>query len=207
MGLRVYLQSAAHAETDSTAVSALRSALDLYRGDFVSDVDYLWVEPVREDLHRRALDVCLRLAEFEEQHGRLDAAVEALSRAVELDRFAEEVFDASWLSTDVSRRVDAIAASGSSSSGILPNSGSIPNRQAPGSIRTWRARADLSEHRAVWTFSRAPDGLGDFGVRQPHSADRSWVSCPSTMDTKLAGTPSVSSFTATIASEAFLGVR
>ncbi len=69
-----YLAAAARAEDDKETRSALRSAIDVYQGDFVSDLDYLWAEPVREDLHRRALDAHIRLAELEEAHGHEVAA-------------------------------------------------------------------------------------------------------------------------------------
>ena len=55
------LVDAAEASEPSDVVAALRSASAAYGGDF-SPSDGLWVEPVREDLHRRALDVLIRLA-------------------------------------------------------------------------------------------------------------------------------------------------
>jgi DNA-binding SARP family transcriptional activator len=87
-----YLGVAARAQEDSEKRGALRSAIEMYRGELVADVDYLWAEAAREDLHRRALDAHLRLAELEVARGDPDAAVEVLSRAVLLDRYAEEVF-------------------------------------------------------------------------------------------------------------------
>ncbi len=86
------LSHAARAEEDRVARDALRRAVDVYRGDLLTGTDYGWVEPVRQDLHRRALDAHLRLAELEEQSGRSDAAVEVLERAIEGDRYAEEPY-------------------------------------------------------------------------------------------------------------------
>jgi DNA-binding SARP family transcriptional activator len=86
------LHRAARTDDEREALIALRSAVDIYRGDLVSDVDYPWVEPAREDLHRRVLDAHFRLAVLEEKHGRWDAATEVLHRAVQLDRYAEEGF-------------------------------------------------------------------------------------------------------------------
>src|SRR5665213_3517546 len=63
-----------------------------YGGDLIENADYRWIEPVREDLHRRALDAHLLLAELEEQLGAPDAAEEVLGRAIELDRYAEEPY-------------------------------------------------------------------------------------------------------------------
>jgi DNA-binding SARP family transcriptional activator len=71
---------------------ALGEATSIYRGDFAEDADYLWAEPVREDLHRRALDACVRLAELQANEGQLDAAIAALERAIEFDPYAEEIY-------------------------------------------------------------------------------------------------------------------
>jgi DNA-binding SARP family transcriptional activator len=54
--------------------------------------DYAWIEPVRQDLHRRMLDAHLRLAELEEQAGRTDAAADVLERVICLDLYAEEPY-------------------------------------------------------------------------------------------------------------------
>ena len=86
------LHRAARTDDDREALIALRSAVDLYRGDLVSDVDYPWVEPAREDLHRRVLDAHFRLAELEESSGHLEAASAMLRRAVQFDHYAEEGF-------------------------------------------------------------------------------------------------------------------
>ena len=51
-----------------------------------------WVEPVRQDLHRRAVDAHLRLAELEDHAGHPDAAVAVLERVIDLDRYAEEPY-------------------------------------------------------------------------------------------------------------------
>ncbi len=86
------LTEAARAEAAGGARAGLRRAVDAFRGDLLEGADYPWVEPVRADLHRRALDAHLRLAELEEQAGHLDAAVAVLEQAIELDRYAEEPY-------------------------------------------------------------------------------------------------------------------
>ena len=86
------LAAAARADDAGGARAELRRAIDAFRGDLLQGADYPWVEPVRADLHRRALDAHLRLAELEEQAGHLDAAVAVLERAIELDRYAEEPY-------------------------------------------------------------------------------------------------------------------
>ncbi|MDA8186133.1 MAG: BTAD domain-containing putative transcriptional regulator [Actinomycetota bacterium] len=90
--LQAALRDAAHSGTDTRARDALRRAVEVCGGDLVQGADYRWVEPVRQDLHRRVLDAHLRLAELEEQLGAPDAAEAVLERAVELDRYAEEPY-------------------------------------------------------------------------------------------------------------------
>jgi DNA-binding SARP family transcriptional activator len=90
--LQAALGAAARAEDGDTARQALCRAVEVYRGGLLDGTGDLWVEPVRQDLHRRALDAHLRLAELEEAAGRPDAAVATLERAVELDRYAEEPY-------------------------------------------------------------------------------------------------------------------
>ena len=74
------------------AKAALSEATGIYRGDFAEDADYLWAEPVREDLHRRSLDACVRLAELQADVGQFDAAIAALEQAGEIDPYAEEIY-------------------------------------------------------------------------------------------------------------------
>jgi len=86
------LGEATRADDPEVARAALRRAVEVYRGDLLAGMDRPWVEPVRQDLHRRALDAHLRLAELEEQTERPDAAVEVLEQAIARDRYAEEPY-------------------------------------------------------------------------------------------------------------------
>ena len=104
------LGEAAQAEDDDAACAALRRAVALYRGPFLDADDYRWVEPVREDLHRRALDAHLRLAELEERHGALDASEEALRGAIGMDDCAEEPYRRLMVLQASRGRLDAVAA-------------------------------------------------------------------------------------------------
>jgi hypothetical protein len=45
------LAEVARADDDETTRTALRRAVETYRGDLLSGVGYSWVEPVRQDLH------------------------------------------------------------------------------------------------------------------------------------------------------------
>jgi len=104
------LGNAARADDDETARAALRRAVETYRGDLLSGVGYSWVEPVRQDLHRRALDAHLRLAELDERAGRPELAVEVLERVIDLDRYAEEPYRRLMALHAAHGRPDAVAA-------------------------------------------------------------------------------------------------
>jgi len=104
------LSDAARADNDDQARAALRRAVDTYRGDLLQGSDYPWVEPARQDLHRRALDAHLRLAEHEEHAGHTDAAVEVLEQAIDLDRYAEEPYRRLMTLHAAHDRLDAVTA-------------------------------------------------------------------------------------------------
>ena len=100
---------AARAEDDQVARAALRRAVDAYRGELLAGIDYLWVEPVRQDLHRRALDAHLRLADLEDRLGNPDAADATLHRAIDINRYAEEPYRRLMTLQAERGRLDAIA--------------------------------------------------------------------------------------------------
>jgi DNA-binding SARP family transcriptional activator len=79
----------AAAATSDEAHASLRRAVDAYRGELLDGWDLSWAEPMRERLRRRAHDACLRLGALEAQAGRLDAALGALERALDVDPYAE----------------------------------------------------------------------------------------------------------------------
>ncbi|MHB1927997.1 MAG: BTAD domain-containing putative transcriptional regulator [Acidimicrobiales bacterium] len=86
------LTEAVHAKDDAATVAALRRAVECYRGELAQDAGWLWAEAPREDLHRRALDAHLRLAELEATQSGGRAAEAVLERAIRLDRYAEEPY-------------------------------------------------------------------------------------------------------------------
>ena len=104
------LGDAAHAGTDEAARAALQRAVDAYRGDLLSGNAERWVEPVRQDLHRRAVDAHLRLADLEDRAGRPDAAVAVLERIIDLDRYAEEPYRRLMNVHAAHGRLDAVTA-------------------------------------------------------------------------------------------------
>jgi len=95
---------------DDQARAALRRAVDTYCGDLLQGSDYPWVEPVRQDLHRRALDAHLRLAELEDHAGHPEAAADTLERAIDLDRYAEEPYRRLMTVHAAHGRIDAVTA-------------------------------------------------------------------------------------------------
>jgi len=102
-------EAIAAVQDDELAKAALSEATSIYRGDFAEDADYLWAEPVREDLHRRALDACVRLSEIQARGGQLDAAIATLERAIEFDPYVEEIFRRLMRLQVQRRRPDALA--------------------------------------------------------------------------------------------------
>jgi len=96
--------------TDDQARAKLRQAVDTYRGDLLQGSDYPWVEPVRQDLHRRALDAHLRLAQLEDHAGHPDAAADTLERAIDIDRYAEEPYRRLMALHAAHGRIDAVTA-------------------------------------------------------------------------------------------------
>jgi DNA-binding SARP family transcriptional activator len=102
------LAEAAESSEQQSARRALRRAVDIYRGELLTGDDRPWVEPVRQNLHRRALDAHLRLAELEAEAGHSEAAVELLERAIERDRYAEEPYRRLMMLHGARGRVDAV---------------------------------------------------------------------------------------------------
>ena len=87
------LATAETADSPENELAALADALDAYAGDFVDGEAWDWVEPAREDLRRRALDVAVRLAELAERGGRPEEALRAVEKAIEvIDPYAEELY-------------------------------------------------------------------------------------------------------------------
>jgi DNA-binding SARP family transcriptional activator len=104
------LGEAARASNDTTAAEALRRAVDAYGGELAQGAGWIWAEAPREDLHRRAMDAHLRLAELEETLANPAAAEAVLERAIELDRYGEEPYRRLMLLQAGQGRTDAVKA-------------------------------------------------------------------------------------------------
>ncbi len=101
-------EAAAAGEDNDRARAALRLAVAAYDGDLLVGTDHPWIEPAREDLHRRAVDAHLRLAELEEQAAASEAAIEVLERVVALDHYAEEPYRRLMILYAAAGRHDAV---------------------------------------------------------------------------------------------------
>jgi DNA-binding SARP family transcriptional activator len=86
------LTEAVQADEATGVIGALECASASYGGDFYPSADAPWVEPVREDLHRKAIDVHIRLAELHVENGQLDVAIAALERTIEIDSICEDAY-------------------------------------------------------------------------------------------------------------------
>jgi DNA-binding SARP family transcriptional activator len=80
------------AKGDEELGAALESAAGEYRGDLLAESYYGWCEDAREDLRRRAVDALARLAQLRADAGKCDRALATLERAVEIDRYGEELY-------------------------------------------------------------------------------------------------------------------
>ena len=77
---------------DAEWAAGLQAAADLYGGELLAGVDWAWAEVPREDVRRRAVDVLVSLAATRLVAGDARAALDALSRAVEIDPLAEQLY-------------------------------------------------------------------------------------------------------------------
>ncbi|HEX2273781.1 MAG TPA: BTAD domain-containing putative transcriptional regulator [Acidimicrobiales bacterium] len=77
---------------DPEWAAALENAANLYGGELLAGVDWAWVEVPRDDLRRRAVDVLVSLAATRLVAGDVRSALDVLSRAVEIDPVAEQLY-------------------------------------------------------------------------------------------------------------------
>ena len=75
------------------AMALAQKAMDIYRGHFLAfDEDQPWTTPYRERLRNRYLSLVTRLGEHLKETGNWEKALEVLHRALEIDPFAEEIY-------------------------------------------------------------------------------------------------------------------
>lgn len=68
-----------------------RRAVDLYRGDFLPEVDRLWSVPRREALRETYLEALIGIGESCAARGEFEGAVEWYRRALEMDELREDI--------------------------------------------------------------------------------------------------------------------
>ncbi|MBV9660681.1 MAG: LysM peptidoglycan-binding domain-containing protein [Acidimicrobiales bacterium] len=104
------LDHANRAGDDNETLTALRRAVAAYRGDLAQTAGWLWLGAPREDLHRRAVNAHLRLAELEQAAGNPAAAEATLEKVIDLDRYAEEPYRRLMTLQAGQGRTDAVKA-------------------------------------------------------------------------------------------------
>ncbi|UCF89789.1 MAG: hypothetical protein JSW39_15935, partial [Desulfobacterales bacterium] len=95
----------------TAAISLGQKALDFYQGPFLAaETNSYWAISLRERLHSRFLRTVKRLCEFWKQSGQHEKAVECFQRSLEVDDFAEELYQnlmsCYW---QLGRRADALS--------------------------------------------------------------------------------------------------
>ncbi|MFC7305120.1 BTAD domain-containing putative transcriptional regulator [Streptomyces monticola] len=87
------LKDTAAADSAYGRAEALQRATSLYTGPLCEGADYLWLHGLRRDLHRRAVDALMLLAEHTAQHSAdPEPALALLNRAADLDPENERVY-------------------------------------------------------------------------------------------------------------------
>ncbi len=85
-------------------VAALHDALDHCQGPLLAGYTYEWVEPIREELRRHALDAITQLVAHYTATGDTATTIDLLERAIQLDPYAEHFYaDAMRLHVDAGR--------------------------------------------------------------------------------------------------------
>ena len=89
-------------------IAALQQAVDAYTGDLAQEADYLWVDPYREELHRRGVDAHITLADLLCQASESDRAANILERLITLDPYAEPAYRRLMQLHGQASRIDAV---------------------------------------------------------------------------------------------------
>ena len=85
-------------------IAALHDALDQCRGPLLAGYTYEWVEPIREELRRHALDAVTQLVAHHTATGDTATTIELLEGAIQLDPYAEHFYaDAMRIHADAGR--------------------------------------------------------------------------------------------------------
>ncbi|MGE5604250.1 MAG: AfsR/SARP family transcriptional regulator [Bacteroidota bacterium] len=75
----------------ATLANELETAILLYQGDYLEDLDYQWIVPVREELRNLYIELKQKLAVYYLQNKAYSRAVNHLRQLMELKPYSEEV--------------------------------------------------------------------------------------------------------------------
>jgi two-component SAPR family response regulator len=98
---------AAHGGNYEEVSAALRGAVGAYAGDLLAGSDFPWIEPIRQDLHRRRLSPSGRNGQPERT---LRESSQRVAGGIELDRYAEEPYRRIMTLQAASSRPDTVTA-------------------------------------------------------------------------------------------------
>jgi DNA-binding SARP family transcriptional activator len=90
--MRAAITTATRADTPEQRITALRAAVDCYRGPLADGYDYLWVEAHREAVRRQALDATTALVDA--LNGQPEEQLAVLEAAIALHPWAEHLYQA-----------------------------------------------------------------------------------------------------------------
>lgn len=138
------LHDAAHATDTVAARQALETATAAFSGDLLDADPHPWAEPLREELHRRALDAHLRLAEIQVDAGDPDVALESLERAISLDPYAEEAYRRTLTIQADLGRADALRRTWDLLRGRLTDIDLDPESETVALYRALKTRGELA---------------------------------------------------------------
>lgn len=75
---------------DHSMLTLIEKALDLYKGDYLSDLDYFWLIPIQEELKNQYIDLTQKIANYYLEQRQYSQAVTHLRRLAKLQPYSEE---------------------------------------------------------------------------------------------------------------------
>lgn len=69
-----------------------RGAMELYQGDYLTDIYSMWAEPERARLQREYIHILTELSAYYAEHGRYEASIELGHRVLAVDSYREETY-------------------------------------------------------------------------------------------------------------------
>jgi DNA-binding SARP family transcriptional activator len=104
--MRQAIHHATHTNDPDERRTALRRAVDTYRGPLAGDTDYEWIEPYREAVRQQALDATLALADALTDNPAEQITV--LEAAIHHHRYTEQLYQQAMKARAALGHLDAI---------------------------------------------------------------------------------------------------